>query len=90
MGGFKDELSPDLAGALADELGRAWPAFPRERFLGGVAAALAPLELLARVDLLAGRLAETLPADFAAADRVLRAALESETFTGWMVWPVTA
>ena len=90
MGAFKDELSPGLAAALADELARAWPEFPRARFVRGIAAALAPLELLARVDLLAERLAEALPDDFPAAAGVLRRALESETFTGWMVWPCTA
>jgi 3-methyladenine DNA glycosylase AlkC len=52
-----------------------------------LAAALAPLELLARVDLLADLLASTLPARFPAAAEVLWRALDSPSFTGWMTWP---
>jgi 3-methyladenine DNA glycosylase AlkC len=55
--------------------------------MGGLAAALEPLELLARVDLLADRLARVLPGSFPEAVAVLWRALESPTFTGWMTLP---
>lgn len=87
MADFKDEISPELAARLAHELTTAWPEFPRRRFSHGLKQALAPLELLARVELLADRLVATLPDDFDAAAGVLWAALESETFTGWMTLP---
>jgi len=90
MPAFKDELDRRLARALADELRRAWPDFPEPRFTRGIAAALEPLELLARADLLAERLAATLPAAFADGAAVLWRALESPTFTGWMTLPCGA
>jgi hypothetical protein len=37
---FKDELGPAPATALAGELSRAWPSFPRECFMDGLPAAL--------------------------------------------------
>lgn len=87
MAAFKDEISPALARALAAELRRAWPAFPTRRFTRGLAEALDPLELLARVDLLAERLARVLPESISEAAAVLWQALESPTFTGWMTLP---
>ena len=87
MADFKSAISAGLGRALAGELASAWPAFPVRRFTRGLADALAPLELLARVDLLADRLVGTLPDDFAAAAGVLWGALESPSFTGWMTLP---
>jgi 3-methyladenine DNA glycosylase AlkC len=87
MAAFKDEVSPALARRLAAELAAAWPAFPRRRFTSGLAGALEPLELLARFDLLAGRLARALPAEFPAAAEILWRALDSPSFTGWMTLP---
>lgn len=87
MAAFKDEISVELAGRLAGELTAAWPAFPRRPFTGGLGDALAPLELMARVELLTDRLVETLPDDFDAAAKVLWCALESSAFTGWMTLP---
>jgi 3-methyladenine DNA glycosylase AlkC len=87
MAGFKDELGPDLGRRLAAELTSAWPSFPTRRFTRGLAAELEPLELLARVDLLAGRLARTLPEPFSDAAEVLWRTLDSPTFTGWMTLP---
>jgi 3-methyladenine DNA glycosylase AlkC len=84
---FKDELGPAAAGRLADELVRAWPEFPRQRFSRGIAAALEPLELMARSNLIADRLASTLPDRFDEADAVLRRTLDSDTFAGWIVLP---
>lgn len=87
MPALKDQLGPGLARDLAHELRRAWPGFPSARFTRGIAAALDPLELLARADLLAERLAAALPAAFAEGAAVLWRALESPTFTGWMTLP---
>lgn len=84
---LKDEISPALARSLAAELRTAWPEFPTPRFTRRVGAALEPLELLARVDLLAERLAAVLPASFDDAATVLWRALGSPTFTGWMTLP---
>jgi 3-methyladenine DNA glycosylase AlkC len=83
MAAFKDSIGVDLARHLAAELAVAWPAFPRRRFLHGIGAALEPLELLARIDLVADRLARTLPRPFPAAAEVLWRALDADTFTGW-------
>lgn len=87
---FKDELGPPAGRALARELAAAWPAFPVRRFTRGLAGALEPLELLARSDELAGRLVATLPPSFPEAAAILRTALDSPTFTGWIVLPCTA
>jgi len=90
MAALKDEVGPALARALAMELGRAWPLFPVSRFTRGLAGALAPLELLDRVNLLADRLAGALPAAFPDAALVLARTLQSPTFTGWMTLPCGA
>ncbi|HEX2027194.1 MAG TPA: hypothetical protein VHF25_04265 [Nitriliruptorales bacterium] len=87
MADFKDEISVELARRLSRELSRAWPAFPQRRFTQGLGEALEPLALLARVELLTDRLVETLPDDFVSAAGVLRRALESPEFTGWMALP---
>ena len=87
MAAFKDEIGPELVRALGLELSLAWPDFPRQRFERGIAAAVAPLELLARVDMVASRLGAALPTPFSAAADVLWRALESPSFTGWMTLP---
>ena len=87
MAAFKDEVGHALGRRLAAELATAWPAFPSRRFTRGLAEALEPLELLARVDLLAERLARTLPEPFPEAAEVLWRALDSAAFTGWMTLP---
>ena len=87
MPAFKNEFNSDLARALAAELRQAWPDFPTTRFTRGIAVALEPLELLARADLFAERLATALPRKFTDAAAVLWRALDSPTFTGWMTLP---
>jgi 3-methyladenine DNA glycosylase AlkC len=87
MADLKDEISAPLAADLADELASTWPAFPREAFTDSIDEALAPLALMARVELLADRIVDALPGDFATAAKVLWGALESPTFTGWMTLP---
>lgn len=88
MADFKDEISPEAVARLADEFGRAWPAFPYEEFLAGIGEALAPLELMQRVHMVAGRLGRALPAEFGEAADVLWSVLASESFTGWITLPV--
>jgi 3-methyladenine DNA glycosylase AlkC len=89
MAAFKDQIDGALAAQLANVAVVAWPAFDRDAFLRGIDDDLAPLELLARLDLLADRLAVALPADFDAAADVLWAMLEVSAsgelgFEGWM------
>jgi 3-methyladenine DNA glycosylase AlkC len=88
VGAFKDEISAAVGAELAGELAAAWPPFPRRRFTAGLAGALEPLELSGRVDLLARRLADALPATFDEAAAVVWAALDAPSFAGWMTWPV--
>jgi 3-methyladenine DNA glycosylase AlkC len=90
MAALKDEIDLALAEALALELARAFPGFSDRHFTEGVAAALEPRELLARIDLIADRLTTALPASFPAAAAVLWTALDSPTFTGWMTLPCGA
>jgi 3-methyladenine DNA glycosylase AlkC len=87
MADLKDEISVTLADHLAHEITTAWPEFPQRRFTRGLGDALAPLALMARVDLLADRLTDALPAPFDTAAKVLWGTLESPTFTGWMTLP---
>lgn len=87
MGDFKDEISPALAARLAHELNAAWRAFPSGRFTRNLERVLDPLALMARVEVLADRLVETLPDKFPAAADVLWRALDSPAFTGWMTLP---
>jgi 3-methyladenine DNA glycosylase AlkC len=85
---FKDEISPAAVAGLADEFARAWPGFPREVVVAGIDEVLAPLELMQRVRLVADRLGEALPDEFAEAADVIRAVLGSATFDGWITLPV--
>lgn len=87
MADLKNYISAELAEQLATELRTAWPDFDGERFTAGLADNLRPLELMDRVGFLAGRLAEVLPQRFTDAAALLWRALESETFTDWMVLP---
>lgn len=87
MADLKNHISPELAGQLVKELRYAWPAFDGERFTTGLDAELQPLELMDRVGLLADRLSEVLPAEFTDGAGVLWRALESDTFTDWMILP---
>jgi 3-methyladenine DNA glycosylase AlkC len=84
MAAFKDEISPRVVDALADEMVRAWSAFPRARFVASAGEGLEELELLARVGHVADALGDSLPEPFAAGAAVIERALESETLTGWI------
>jgi hypothetical protein len=71
MTALKHQVDVGLGRRLAAELFAAWPAFPRRGFTNGLADALEPLELLARVGELADRLSRALPDAFPAAVNVL-------------------
>lgn len=51
--------------------------------------ALAPLPLRQRADLLKDAMLADLPGDYDRLDGIVRTALASEAFTGWLIWPVT-
>lgn len=91
---FKDWFDGAAARALADQIGAAWPAFPRRRFLARAARGLDDLEMMARVRRFSDALRATLPAPVPEALGVLTRSLppplpdcESPT-DGWLQWPV--
>jgi 3-methyladenine DNA glycosylase AlkC len=84
---FKDELSPALVDALADELARAWGPFPQADFAARATRGLEGLELKARAAHIADALVAALPGDARGLERLVRAALRSPGFDGWMIWP---
>jgi hypothetical protein len=90
MPALKDEISPEAAARLAGELVAAWPSFPTRRFTRDLDAALAPLALMARVELLADRLVDALPGEFAEAAAILWSALDSPGLDGWITLPCGA
>lgn len=87
MPDLKDEFSPDLVRALAAELSGAWPDFPTNSFVRQCTTGLADLALLQRVHHIRAAMAKALPADFAAAARILDKAVDSSALTGWMTMP---
>lgn len=86
MAAFKEELSPAAVAALADELARAWPSFPRERFVAHATDGLEALELKGRAGLIAGALVRSLPDDVDELERLVGRALASPGFAGWPLW----
>ena len=87
-----DELiGPDVARQLVAVIGRAVPGRPLPA-LRSASAALAPLALRQRSDLLADALLADLAGDGGddgELEAVVDAALADETFSGWMIWPVS-
>ncbi|MEU3186766.1 DNA alkylation repair protein [Streptomyces sp. NPDC006923] len=81
-------LGRGVALRLIETVGRAAPRRPL-RSLGEAADALDGLSLRERSDLLADALLRDLPEDYWALDKIFRAALDDELFTGWLIWPVT-
>lgn len=63
-GPFKNYYGVELAQLLAEKLVMIEPAFPADLFVAGVAEKIAPLELKARVSLIAAGLRSHLPADY--------------------------
>jgi 3-methyladenine DNA glycosylase AlkC len=85
---FKERISSSAVAGLGAALSAAWPDFPEAGFVGAATSGLDGLELKARVTHVADALAATLPDDFERATGVIRAAMESPDFDGWIVFPV--
>lgn len=91
---FKNELSLAQARRIAAAIARAHPPFPSARFLRGLGPALEPLELKARVVLLADRIESCLnlppPALFGPLIGALaRDERDDSGLRGFQVWPLT-
>lgn len=91
---FKNEFSFPNARRIAVAVQCVHPAFNLARFARGLEAAIAPLELKQRMQLIADRLEACLPAHPPALFEILTAALsngESDTtgLRGFLVWPLT-
>jgi 3-methyladenine DNA glycosylase AlkC len=84
---LKEQISVSLGRQLARELHAAWQDFPEQRFSRRLAAELEPLALMDRLHLLATRLTRCLPPDLDDGATVIREALRSPTFDGWMTVP---
>ncbi len=94
---FKQHFGPDLVGDLARRIGAVEPSFPQAAFVAAVAPQLEPLELKARVAVIAAGLRAHLPPDYPAALEVLLAILgpplaenEGMFSDGWHVMPLAA
>ncbi|MCX7789192.1 MAG: DNA alkylation repair protein [Chloroflexaceae bacterium] len=94
---FKHHFGPDLVVDLARRIGAVAPSFPEAAFVAAVAPQLEPLELKARVAVIAAGLRAHLPPDYPTALQVLLAILgpphtEAEgMFTdGWWLMPLAA
>ena len=87
-GDFKDRISPQAIRQLGVALGSAWPGFEESEFVGIAESGLAGLELKARVSHVSEALAATMPADFDDAAGVIRKAMTSPDFDGWIVYCV--
>jgi 3-methyladenine DNA glycosylase AlkC len=68
---FKEFYGVNLAHDLADRIGVVHTAFPKAEFVRRVSEKIAPLELKARVDLMAANLRDLLPSDYPAALKIL-------------------
>ncbi|MFJ8073281.1 DNA alkylation repair protein [Streptomyces sp. NPDC096176] len=89
---FADELiGASTAEALAKAVARAAPD-ARATALDAAAAALAPLPLRGRSDLLRDALLDDVPGSYATLAATVRraAAADPEGFGGWLIWPVTS
>jgi 3-methyladenine DNA glycosylase AlkC len=84
---LKDQISPAVVDTLADELTRAWPPFPRDRFVAETADGLAGRELKARIARVSDALVHTLPHDAEGLAGLVERVLASPSFVGWMLWP---
>ncbi|MFF3255009.1 DNA alkylation repair protein [Actinacidiphila glaucinigra] len=81
-------LGPAAVAGLADCLAAAGPA-PMAAAVRDTLPALDGLALRERSDLVRDAMLASGPADPAALEAVVRAALPDPRFTGWMIWPVT-
>ncbi len=89
MAAIKDAFSPVLVDALAGELSGVCPELDVGAFAADALEGLADLELKARILHLTAALDRHLPGGLPELERVIRAALRSPRFDGWMTVPVT-
>ena len=76
---FKNNISPELVGLIADQLGRNIKNFDRQAFEVPILAALPKLELKARSQLIADHLHLVLPAELKTRNRVLLGMLHPDS-----------
>lgn len=91
---MKNLYSEETAVVIARAMRGAWKPFPEKKFLRGIGAELAPLELKARMALLADRLEASLPDKVPELFRILTDSLpavgsEPMGWRGFLVWPLT-
>jgi 3-methyladenine DNA glycosylase AlkC len=91
---FKNRLSGEVARRIGAAVGRGYPAFDSRAFVRDMDAALAPLELKARMHHIADRLEQSLPGApaelFPILERALAEGPEDEVgLRGFPVWPLT-
>lgn len=90
---MKEALNRESAVNFARAFSRAYPAFPRARFVETATAGLAQKELKERVKHFASALRQCLPADFSASLGILLRTLRSEKnpegLSGFLAWPLT-
>ncbi|MCR6500351.1 DNA alkylation repair protein [Shinella sp. CPCC 101442] len=88
---LKNLLHPGLVTDMASHVSRVAPGFDAERFSALATDGMDTLELMQRAERIKDALAQTLPADFAAAADILRKALPDDTrpgLSGWALLPV--
>lgn len=88
---LKNLLHPGLVEAMAGHIFREAPEFDADRFTRLASDGMAALELMQRAEKIKDALAQTLPADYAAAADILQKALpegEKPGLSGWALLPV--
>lgn len=92
---FKHYFGAELAADLGKRIGAVYPAFPQQAFVAQVAPQLGPLELKARVAVIAAGLRDHLPPHYPAAVAILLKTLgtplaeqEGMFNDGWWVMPI--
>ena len=85
---FKHLIGPGLLDRLAAEIDRVSPGLPTRRLLD-LGAALAPLEMKARVTRIRETLHDVLPRRYAQAVRILLEAGQGPRLAGFDLWPIT-
>jgi 3-methyladenine DNA glycosylase AlkC len=83
---FKNWISPEVVKLLGSELSAVYPEFNQKKFIK-LSAKLAPLELKARVRLIAQELTTLLPTDYPEALKVIIEVIERDKLSGFSLWP---
>lgn len=83
---FKNWINTDVVKLLGSELAAVYPNFNQKKF-NQLAAQLGPLELKARVRLIAQELTTLLPTDYPEALKIILKVLERDKVSGFSLWP---